>query len=216
MNNAANYKNHTLVDNLLINLQNLLQTFLPAESLSRPNPSETVKEEKLSLKEKKLSANLMRINHVGELCAQALYLGQSLSAPPELKQIFQTAAREERDHLVWCKQRLHELESYTSYLNPLWFSGALVVGTMAGIVGREWSLGFLAETEQQVEAHLETHLARLPLKDHKSRAILATMQEEEVKHAATAMRLGAKKLPFPIPNLMRAMAKVMTALAYYV
>ncbi len=181
---------------------------------SRANPATSLPETVLSPRENKLSASLMRVNHCGEVCAQALYLGQSFATKnPELKALFTAAAKEEADHLQWCETRLKELESHTSYLNPLWFSGSLLIGTCAGLIGKRFSLGFLAETENQVFQHLASHLEKLPHHDHKSRAIITTMQAEEAQHAATAMRHGGSHLPYPIKIVMQGMAKVMTTIA---
>jgi ubiquinone biosynthesis monooxygenase Coq7 len=166
--------------------------------------------------EKQHSAGLMRVNHCGEICAQALYLGQSITArSPMLKEAFNQAAAEECDHLSWCADRLRELDSHKSYLNPFWFSGSLLIGAFAGIVGDKWSLGFLAQTEQQVYRHLGDHLEKLPVSDLKSRAIVEQMQREEAQHAQTAISHGAKELPLPIQTTMRWVSGVMTTVAYY-
>lgn len=183
-------------------------------SASRENPAALLAEPLLNLKEIQLSASLMRVNHTGEVCAQALYLGQGLTTQNKtLKNFFTNAANEEADHLQWCKTRLTELQSHTSYLNPLWFGGSLFIGTFAGLLGNRFSLGFLAETENQVFAHLASHLEKLPPNDHKSRKIVKTMQEEEIMHAKAALQHGGMELPLPVKEGMRLMAKLMTRLS---
>jgi ubiquinone biosynthesis monooxygenase Coq7 len=159
----------------------------------------------------------MRINHVGEVCAQALYDSQGRFARTEsLKQQFAEAAREEEDHLAWTAERLGELGSRPSLLNPLWYAGAYAIGAGAAHFGDRYSLGFVVETERQVEAHLASHLSMLPVQDEKSRAIVEQMRIDEVEHGDAAQRLGAADLPGPARALMRAVAKVMTTTAYYV
>lgn len=186
-------------------------------SASRPNPGDIHPHPTLSKQEQKQCAGLMRVNHTGEVCAQALYLGQSITAHTHtLRHAFNEAAQEESDHLSWCEQRLSELNSHKSYLNPLWFTGSLFIGTCAGLAGDKWSLGFLAETEQQVFKHLESHLEKLPMADEKSRAIIRQMQKEEAEHAKTAIYHGAAELPFLIKISMRWTAKIMTGLAYHI
>jgi len=160
------------------------------------------------------SAALMRVNHVGEVCAQALYQGQALtSRSVEVRKKMQRAADEEIDHLNWCFQRIEQLDSHTSYLNPIWYIGSLALGIGAGLAGDKWSLGFLAETEKQVVEHLESHLERLPEEDTISRAVVSQMAEDEAKHAQMALDSGAAELPQTIKNLMRASAKIMTSLS---
>lgn len=200
-------------DYVIMNMAKCLPTDgkRPCPQSPQENPSPV-----LSQAQKKHSAALMRINHVGEVCAQALYLGQSLTARnPQLRVSFAKAAEEEADHLHWCEQRLTELGSHKSYLNPLWFTGSLVIGTCAGLMGDGFSLGFLAETERQVMKHLENHLIQLPLHDSKSRAIVKQMHQDEAKHATTAIELGGKDLPAPVQIGMRWMSKVMVGIAYY-
>jgi ubiquinone biosynthesis monooxygenase Coq7 len=159
----------------------------------------------------------MRVNHVGEVCAQALYTAQALTTPsPELRQHFMHACAEETDHLAWTKQRLDELGARPSLLNPLWYAGAFGIGLVAGRLGNAVSLGFVVETERQVEAHLHEHLERLPAADTASRAIVAQMAADEVEHAVDARKAGAAELPLPAQELMRAVAKVMTTTAHYV
>jgi len=170
-----------------------------------------------SEQEKKNIAGLMRVNHSGEVSAQALYQGQSLTCKnSEIKEKLQQAALEENDHLDWTKNRVHELGGHTSLLNPLWYGGSFAIGALAGAIGDKWNLGFLAETEQQVVKHLESHLDQLPGGDLRSRAILEQMKIDESKHATTAIENGAAELPPPVKKLMAAMSKVMTGTAYYI
>lgn len=165
---------------------------------------------------RQLSAALMRVNHVGEICAQALYEGQAAStADPRLASEFRDAAREEGDHLAWTRERLRELGARPSLLNPLWYGGALLLGAIAGRAGDRLSLGFMAETERQVEAHLAGHLERLPASDLRSRAIVVAMKDDEVRHGQSALQLGGAELPAPVRAAMRASAKLMTTAAHY-
>ncbi|MBC7434827.1 MAG: 2-polyprenyl-3-methyl-6-methoxy-1,4-benzoquinone monooxygenase [Bdellovibrionales bacterium] len=167
--------------------------------------------------DKALSGALMRVNHVGEVCAQALYAAQAhATASPALRTHFEAAAREEADHLAWTRSRLDELGARPSLLNPLWYAGAFGLGLIAGRLGDAWSLGFVAETERQVEAHLDSHLDRLPVADHASRAIVAQMKADEARHAAEAVDAGARQLPAPLRSIMGAAAKVMTTTAHYI
>ncbi len=208
----------TIFDKMISQVDQCIRTLdrTPAETL-RPNPSDPVVNKILSKKEKALSANLMRINHTGEVCAQALYLGQALSTKtPELKAQMRHAAIEENDHLSWCQDRLNELGSHSSYLNPLWWFGSFAIGLTAGIMGDKWSLGFVMETENQVSKHLSNHLNILPKGDHKSRAIVAQMEWDEQQHATLARQNGAVPLPAPIPLIMACSSKVMTTIVYYV
>ena len=157
----------------------------------------------------------MRVNHAGEVCAQALYQGQALTARrDETRQQMEQAAEEENDHLVWCRHRIHELGGHTSLLNPLWYTGSLALGAFSGLLGDKWSLGFLAETEHQVVSHLEGHLQRLPEGDEKSRAILEQMKVDEGEHRATALNAGGSELPESVKKLMSLASKVMTTTAY--
>ena len=170
----------------------------------------------LSEAERKHIAGLMRVNHCGEICAQALYQGQALtSQDAAVRDALREAADEETEHLAWTEQRLAELSSRKSFLNPLWYASSLVLGVVAGRCGEKWNLGFLAETERQVEAHLDSHLAILPEKDRRSSAILEQMRQDEIKHAETAVRLGAAELPAPVKLAMKLAAKVMTRTAYH-
>lgn len=206
-------------DRVLIRVERCLRSF--AEVLApvahRDSPAVQVEASVLSLDEQQYSARLMRINHAGEVCAQALYLGQSLTArDPLLADRLKQAAQEEVDHLSWCDMRLRELNASKSYLNPVLFVGSVAIGCFAGAWGDQWSLGFLAETERQVYTHLSRHLERLPKNDYKSRAILLTMREEEQQHATTAVQLGAAELPIPTRLIMRLFSKIMVTLTFWV
>ena len=204
------------LDALVIAADNALRTLLaPAQSV-RPHPDAAVAESELSEAEKRHAAGLMRVNHCGEICAQALYQGQALTARnPGVRTALQGAATEETEHLAWTAQRVAELGSHTSLLNPLWYGGSLALGVVAGVIGDRWNLGFLAETEQQVVAHLDSHLGSLPDGDGKSRAIVAQMRDDEARHAETAIQHGAAELPQPVKAAMRASARAMTGLSYY-
>ncbi|MBL8539136.1 MAG: 2-polyprenyl-3-methyl-6-methoxy-1,4-benzoquinone monooxygenase, partial [Betaproteobacteria bacterium] len=171
----------------------------------------------LSDEEKKLSAALMRVNHCGEICAQALYQGQGLTARDgEVKTELQQTAREETEHLAWTEQRIHELGGRKSLLNPLWYGGSFLIGAAAGALGDRWNLGFLAETERQVEQHLKGHLSRLPAQDLRSRAIVDQMKRDEMRHAVTAVSHGGADLPAPVRAVMKLSARVMTTTAHWV
>lgn len=184
---------------------------------SRPNPGAHAPDCELTEQEQRHSAGLMRVNHVGEVCAQALYDAQARFArSPVMRDQFQQAGREEEDHLAWTAQRLSELGSQPSVLNPLWYAGSYVLGTIAAKLGDAHSLGFVVETERQVEAHLDSHLDKLPPQDVKSRAIVEQMRVDEAAHGASAQALGAAETPLPVKMAMRAMSRVMTTTAYYV
>lgn len=194
-----------------------LRTLFAAPRALRACPTVAAEETVLTAEERRKAAGLMRVNHVGEVCAQALYSAQALSTrDPVLRQHFEQASREETDHLAWTQGRLEELGSRPSLLNPLWYAGAFALGLVAGRLGDRASLGFVVETERQVEAHLESHLETLPLADHASRAIVAQMKQDEASHAAQAVEAGGIDLPPPVRSLMKAAAKVMTTTAYYV
>jgi ubiquinone biosynthesis monooxygenase Coq7 len=196
---------------------NALRTLSGANHASRPCPAPATDAAPLAPDARRLSGALMRVNHVGEVCAQALYHAQALStSDPELRRRFDAAAREETDHLAWTQQRLRELGAQPSLLNPLWYGGAFAIGLLAGRAGDARSLGFVVETERQVEHHLEGHLERLPADDHASRAIVRQMKDDEVRHAASASAAGATELPLPVRWAMRAAARVMTTAAHYV
>ena len=204
------------MDALILGVDRALRTlFAPARSV-RPFPDATLAEGEMAEGERRHAAALMRVNHVGEVCAQALYQGQALTCrDPALRGELQRASDEEVEHLAWTERRIAELGGRVSVLNPLWYGGALAIGLAAGKLGDRWNLGFLAETERQVEAHLGGHLERLPVQDVKSRAIVAQMKTDEREHADLAVRLGAAELPAPAKAAMRAAAQVMTRTAYY-
>lgn len=203
----------TRLDQALAAADAALKTLSGAVHAQRPVPRADT--HPLSADERRLSGALMRVNHVGEVCAQALYQAQALTArTPELRQQMEAAAREETDHLAWTERRLRELDDRTSWLNPLWYAGAFAVGLAAGRAGDAWSLGFVVETERQVEAHLASHLVRLPERDAASRAIVAQMKLDESRHAHTAEQAGARELPPPVRWAMRLAAKVMTVTAH--
>lgn len=203
------------VDALIIEADKVLRTLFASQSSIRPHPDQGLAEANLSEAERRHVAGLMRVNHSGEVCAQALYQGQALtSRDPAVRDALREAAHEEIEHLAWTEQRLRELGSHTSWLNPLWYAGSLTMGVLAGKLGDRWNLGFLAETEKQVTAHLESHLARLPESDTKSAAIIGQMAIDETSHAHTAEALGAAQLPPVAKQLMQQTAKVMTALSY--
>lgn len=206
----------TRFDALIGEFDKALRVVAGVASASRENPAAHVPDQALTDAEKRHSAGLMRVNHVGEVCAQALYDSQGRFASNEpLKQQFSQAGREEEDHLAWTADRLRELGSHTSLLNPLWYVGAYLLGSVAARLGDAHSLGFVVETERQVEAHLASHLERLPPQDEKSRAIVEQMRVDEVAHGAKAQALGAAETPLPVRKAMQAMAKVMTTTAYY-
>lgn len=203
------------VDTLITEFDRALRTVLAPAPLLRPVPGNDLPEAELPEAERAHVAGLMRVNHCGEICAQALYQGQSLtSRDASIRRALEQAGREETEHLAWTSQRIEELGGRKSLLNPVWYAGALTLGVLAGKCGDAWSLGFLAETERQVEAHLEGHKARLPADDHRSRAILEQMRQDEAGHAGMARNLGGKELPAPVKTGMRLAAKVMTTVAY--
>lgn len=212
------HRHYTAIDQLLINVDKALRTAFNAPvNSARPNPADGHPEAALNDNERRVAAGLMRVNHAGEVSAQALYQGQGLTAKiPNARERMERAAAEENDHLAWCEQRLKELASRTSLLSPLWYAGSFAIGAAAGLAGDKWSLGFVVETERQVERHLDQHLARLPEHDRKSRAILEQMKEEEQQHASTALAAGAAELPAPLKRLMQLTSKLMTTTAYYI
>ena len=205
-------------DRLLASLDNALRTLSGAVHAARPMPATSPPEGPETAMDdasRRLSGALMRVNHVGEVCAQALYQAQALTArTPQLRQQMEQAAREETDHLAWTQQRLKELGSRPSLLNPLWYAGAFGIGVLAGRLGDATSLGFVVETERQVEAHLAEHLETLPAADARSRAVLEVMKADEARHADHALEAGARTLPPPIPQAMAAVSKLMKATAY--
>ena len=203
------------VDDVIVEFDRALRTIFASARTVRPTPGNDLPAVDLDEHQKKHVAGLMRVNHCGEICAQALYQGQALtSRDPETREALRSAADEETEHLAWTEQRLAELGSHKSVLNPLFYLGALTIGLTAGKLGDKWNLGFLAETERQVEAHLDSHLESLPVEDRRSRAIVEQMRDDEIKHAEMAIHFGAAELPVPVKYVMRRTAKVMTALTY--
>lgn len=211
-------RRYTPTDRLFIQLDQALSTvFGRPATTGRPDPAEVIDEADLTAPERRHAARLMRVNHTGEVCAQALYHGQAMTArSPQVHRAMREAAAEESDHLAWCERRIHELGGRTSLLNPLFYTGSLGLGALAGRIGDRWSLGFVAETEYQVEHHLDDHLRRLPQRDDKSRAVLLTMRDDEVRHAETALAAGGKRPPWPVRLAMKVMSKAMTKSTYWV
>lgn len=205
------------LDHLIIEFDKGLRTLAARAHTTRPYPDAGLPEAPLSEQEKKHAAALMRINHTGEICAQALYQGQALTARDQaVQEKLQHAAEEETEHLAWTSKRVHELGSHLSVLNPLYYTGSLALGAAAGLLGDKWNLGFLAETEHQVGAHLQSHLGSLPVQDEKSRAVVKQMYVDETGHSEMAQELGGAKLPLPVRLLMRASSKIMTNTVYWV
>jgi ubiquinone biosynthesis monooxygenase Coq7 len=205
------------IDRLIIEFDKGLRTLAGVPGAARPTPGEALAEPDLTAEERRDAAALMRVNHCGEVCAQALYQGQALASDNEhVKHALAQAAREEEDHLAWAERRIAELGGHTSLLNPVWYAGSLAIGFAAGKAGDAWNLGFLKETERQVEAHLQGHLERLAPRDVRTRAVVEAMQRDEAQHARTAEALGARELPSLVKALMKASAKVMTSLSYRV
>lgn len=205
------------LDQLLIGLDRAVRTlFGPPLVTERPNPTSGLADVDLDDDERRHVARLMRINHSGEVCAQALYQGQALTARlPETRTRMARSAQEEHDHLAWCEGRIQELGDRNSLLNPLWYAGSFAIGAAAGLVGDRWSLGFVIETERQVEDHLEEHLAQLPAGDIKTRAILERMKADEIHHAEQALAAGGVDLPGPVKLAMQLSSKVMTRTVYW-
>lgn len=209
-------RDYTPIDRLIISIDDALRVATgQAHEAQRDNPAASVPEVMMDEENRQHAAGLMRINHAGEVCAQALYAGQAVTARnPDVQAEMQKAADEEIDHLSWCKDRLDELDSKPSRLDPFWYAGSFIIGAIAGLAGDAWSLGFLKETENQVEAHLEGHIEKLPPEDTRSRAILNQMKIDEAKHAQMAEDSGARELPEPVRGLMRLTAEAMKAVAY--
>jgi ubiquinone biosynthesis monooxygenase Coq7 len=204
-----------MIDNLILGFDRALRTFTGSVSSTRPLPGAALPDPPLSDAERRHAAGLMRVNHTGEVCAQALYAAQALVArDPAIRAGFSQAAREEEEHLAWTQQRLSELNDRPSLLNPLWFAGAFAIGAAAGIGGDRVNLGFVVETERQVEEHLTGHVDRLPMQDARSRAIVEQMRDDEARHGAMAQAAGAVSLPLPVRWAMRLAADVMRAVAY--
>ena len=204
----------TLLDRLITEFDVTLRSLAGGAQAQRAIPTmENI--DSLTPAERAHAAGLMRVNHVGEVCAQALYQSQKIVArSSETRAMLDHAAQEEMDHMAWCEERLSELGSHTSYLNPIWFAGSFGIGLLAGLAGDRWSLGFVAETEKQVEKHLSGHLETLPLADMRSRAIVDQMRRDEIEHGQSARDAGGKALPQPIKNAMETISKVMTTTAY--
>jgi 3-demethoxyubiquinol 3-hydroxylase len=207
-----------MLDRLIVEFDKGLKTLTANAHSVRPHPDQNINQatEDLTSEEKRHAASLMRINHCGEVCAQALYNGQALTAKsPETVKALEQASKEETEHLAWCEKRIQELGGHTSFLNPIWYASSFTLGAIAGALGDKWNLGFLAETERQVGRHLNHHLETLPSNDAKSRAILEQMKIDEAEHAKTAVHLGAAELPTPIKAAMQSMSKVMTKTTYH-
>ncbi|HET8730990.1 MAG TPA: 2-polyprenyl-3-methyl-6-methoxy-1,4-benzoquinone monooxygenase [Moraxellaceae bacterium] len=211
-------RRYTLFDRFITEADKALRTVSPrAMQGTRPSPAQAHADAPLTEAERRHVAGLMRINHTGEICAQALYQGQALTARlPDVRADMEQAAREEEDHLAWCEERVREMGSHTSLLNPLWYAMSFGIGAMAGAAGDKWSLGFVAETENQVCAHLQGHLGSAPAQDARTRAILDQMYDDEARHMNMAIAAGAAELPPPVKRLMSLTSKVMTTLTYRV
>ncbi len=206
------------IDRLILNLDQGVRTVFGRPKVTgRSNPADGVPDTDLDERERRLAAGLMRVNHTGEVCAQALYQGQALTARlPDVRERMERASAEENDHLAWCETRLKELDSHTSLLNPLWYAGSFAIGAAAGLAGDRWSLGFVAETEHQVVDHLNGHLRSLPDSDARSRLIVQQMREDEGHHATVALEAGGARLPGPVRKLMTLTSKLMTRTAYHI
>lgn len=202
-------------EQLILEIDRALRTVFVSARSQRPIPGADLPEGEMSEQERAHACGLMRVNHVGEICAQALYQGQAISSrDPVLRDALRGAADEETEHLAWTERRISELGGRKSLLNPLWYAGALSMGLLAGRFGDKWNLGFLAETERQVEAHLNGHLEKLPGQDARSREVVDQMRIDEIKHADTAVNLGAAELPAPVKAAMKLAARIMTGAAY--
>mgnify|MGYP000471729652 CR=1 FL=1 len=205
------------IDKFIIGFDSALRTLFTPAQTARPVPGNDLLDSEMNETDRQLSAALMRVNHVGEVCAQALYQGQGLTARNEaVQETLMQAAREETEHLAWTERRIAELGGRKSFLNPLWYGGSFAIGMFAGVLGDKWNLGFLAETEQQVGAHLASHLQRLPANDEKSRAIVTQMKIDEASHATMALSHGGVELPSPVKFTMKLGSKLMTRTAYWV
>ena len=210
-------RQYTLADQLISHADNMLRTLCASAEPSRPSPADESRKQNLSNWEEDEARRLMRVNHTGEVCAQALYQGQSLTARnSDLRETFQQAADEENDHLAWCEDRIKSLNGRTSRLNPIFYVSSYTIGAIAGLLGDRTSAAFLAETEYQVAEHLDRHLQRLPVSDRSSQKVLKQMREDELKHAKTAEQSGAGILSEPAKGLMRALSKVMTRSSYWI
>jgi len=211
-------RDYSPIDRFLMHFDQAARTvFGRPQTTERPNPAQGIAETELSEQERKHTARLMRINHTGEVCAQALYQGQALTARlPDVQRRMARSAQEENDHLDWCEKRIDELGDRKSLLNPLWYAGSFAIGALAGLAGDKWSLGFVVETERQVESHLDGHLAEISPSDGRTRAILERMKEDEIHHADLAKAAGGAPLPGPIKLAMRLTSKVMTRSVYWI
>ena len=211
-------RHYSFTDKILTHADQAMKTiFADAPRSSRPNPGDAYEETDLLDSDKQHIGGLMRVNHSGEVSAQGLYQGQALTARlPDVREKMEQAAIEENDHLAWCEERLNDVHTRKSLLNPVWYAGSFVIGAVAGAVGDKWSLGFVAETEHQVVKHLDEHLDSLPEQDQKTRAILEQMKKDELHHATTALHHGGADLPLPTKKLMGLMSKVMTRTAYWI
>jgi 3-demethoxyubiquinol 3-hydroxylase len=217
VNDTGSGRSFDLLDSAIATLDRALRSVFAPARTARPPPPGPAAPAPLSDGERRASAALMRVNHAGELAAQALYHGQALMARSEAtRRLLLQAARAESDHLAWCEMRLEELGARPSLLNPLWYAGSFLIGAAAALMGDQASLGFVVETERQVEGHLGEHLGRLPASDGRSRAILHAMRDEEIAHGADAAAAGAAPLPAPLPGLMRRTARVMTQTALWI
>ncbi len=211
-------RDYTPIDHVLMNLDQTLRTLFGRPLVTgRGNPGASLEEVDLSDDERRHVGRLMRVNHTGEVCAQALYQGQALTARmPDVREQMERSAREESDHLAWCEERIKELDGRKSLLNPFWYAASFALGAGAGLAGDKWSLGFVVETERQVEDHLDEHIARVPGDDHRSRAILEQMKADEIHHADVARAAGGAELPKPVKGAMRMVSTVMTRGTYWV
>ncbi len=210
-----NTRTLTPLDRLLAGCERALEAIAGSPAAQRPSPAAGIAERDMDDAERRHAAGLMRINHTGEVCAQALYFGQAaLARSADNRDHLLHAAAEETDHLAWCAQRLQQLDSRPSLLNPLWYAGSYAIGAAAALAGDPVSLGFVVETERQVEAHLAEHLEKLPAQDERSRAVLEQMQADEIRHAQAAQQRGGVALPFPLPQLMHLSSLVMKTVAY--
>ncbi len=214
---TVQHRRHTLLDRFIKHADDALRTIAGTHGeLPRENPANTADLPELNDKERKHVAGLMRINHTGEVCAQALYAGQAVTARlPRVRKAMEQAAREEEEHLWWCESRLQELDAHTSIFNPAWYAMSFGIGAAAGFAGDRWSLGFVEETEIQVCEHINKHISKLPEQDERTRNILNQMHDDEAKHAAMAKKAGASALPKPVKKLMTTMSKVMTKTTYH-
>ncbi|MCB1791813.1 MAG: 2-polyprenyl-3-methyl-6-methoxy-1,4-benzoquinone monooxygenase [Gammaproteobacteria bacterium] len=209
-------RHYSFADQLMLNADQALRTLFGRPQVTeRPNPAVDMPDAELSDVQRDHVARLMRINHTGEVCAQALYQGQALTArDPVVRTSMERSAAEENDHLDWCEQRVEELGGRLSLLNPFWYAGSFAIGALAGVAGDKWSLGFVAETERQVEGHLDEHLEQVPAEDQRTRAILEQMKRDEIEHGQKALDHGGARLPAPIKALMKVTAKIMTTSVY--